>query len=363
MNFEDKFQNLYHETANLSNTSREYDSKISEFVSRYGNFKNEKKFKRLEKIINDDSDERAFLALCVLHTYLRRNKKYQEIKVLETKYEEKYSSNPAFQILHLRLEINIPSMSPEESLNYAENLSKKFEDNDGVTHDFCMLVANTYEQGTESIRKEIGHNYIGRAQEIIDKVAINKYPKFLWTRARIYSILSECELEEDKRKQYYEIALKSINEAWMLEKPGEQYNTRVMTYRNYELFIKNSHMLETTRRELNAVAQQQTETLQKIKEEYNSLKTENLEILGFFVAVISFTIGSLGITREGTFIENVCSIVVLMSALLVVYGGLGIVLHGREKAGRNVVIIILGILFIGVAIISEIWFTGRMAVK
>ena len=94
-------------------------------------------------------------------------------------------------------------MSPEESLHYAENLSKKFEDNDGVTHDFCMLVANTYEQGTESIRKEIGHNYIGRAQEIIDKVAINKYPKFLWTRARIYSILSECELEEDKRKQYY----------------------------------------------------------------------------------------------------------------------------------------------------------------
>lgn len=363
MNFESKFQNLYDEASSLSNTSREYDSKISDFVSRYGNFKNEKNFKKLENIIKEDSDERAFLALCVLHTYLRRNKKYQEIKVLETKYEAKYSSNPAFQILHLRLEINIPSMSPEESLHYADNLSKKFADNDGVIHDFCMLVANTYEQGTEVIRKEIVHNYIDRAQEIIDKVAINKYPKFLWTRARIYSILSECEVDEDKRKQYYEIALKSINEAWMLEKPGEQYNTRVMTYRNYELFIKNSHMLETTRRELNVVVRQQTEMLQKVKEEYNSLKTDNLEILGFFVAVISFTIGSLGITREGNFVENVCSIVVLMSALLIVYGGLGIVLHGKEKVGRNLVIIILGILFIGVAIILGIWFMERMTLN
>lgn len=90
MNLENKFQKLYNETVELSDTSRAYDSKVSDFVSKYGNFKNEKEFKQLENIINDAEDERAFLALCVLHTYLRRNKKYQEIKVLETKYEEKF---------------------------------------------------------------------------------------------------------------------------------------------------------------------------------------------------------------------------------------------------------------------------------
>ena len=83
MNFANKFQKLYYETVNLPDTSREYDSKVSGFVSKYGNFKNEKEFKELEKIISDATDERAFLALCVLHTYLRRNKKYQEIKLLE----------------------------------------------------------------------------------------------------------------------------------------------------------------------------------------------------------------------------------------------------------------------------------------
>ena len=351
MNLEKKFQKLFDETVDFSETSRVYDSKVSAFVSKYGNFKNEKEFKELENIINDTDDKRAFLALCVLHTYLRRNKKYKEIEVLEKKYEGKYSANPAFQILHLRLEINIPSMGPEERLYYAKDLSEKFEDNDGVIHDFCMLVADIYEQGTEVIRKEIVQNYIERAREIIDKVSIDKYPKFLWTRARIYSILSECEKEEEKRKHYYEIALKSISDAWMLEEPGEQYNTRVMSYRNYELFIKNSYMLESAKRELSAVTQQQTEMMNKIKEEYNSLKTENLEILGFFVAVISFTIGSLGLAGDGTFIENICTIIVLMSALLVVYGGLGIILHGKEKAGRNVIVIMSGLVFIIVAII------------
>lgn len=346
MNFNNKFDKLYQDTVGLPDTGREYDSKISAFVSKYGNFKNEKYFTDLEQIIQNPNDEKAFLALCVLHTYLRRNKRYHSMKALEEKYQDLYGSYPAFQILHLRLEINIPSMPPEEQLEYAKRLSEEFCNNDGVTHDFCMLVANIYEQGNEHIRREIAINYIQAAKEIVDRVAEKKYPKFLWTKARIYSILSELEKKEEQRKRYYDIALKSISEAWMFEKPGEQYNTRIMTYRNYEVFIKNNYMLESTKRELNAISSQQSEMMEKIREEFSVLKSENLEILGFFVAIISFTIGLLTLAQNGPFIERICTIVVLMSALLFVYGGLGIVLHGKEKCGRNIIIMIMGILFI-----------------
>lgn len=355
MNLQKQFHKLYKDTQNLSDTGREYDTKISNFVSQYGNFKNHDFFMSLNTVIQDTNTKKSFLALCVLHTYLRRNKKYQDMKMLEDQYVHRFESNPAFQILHLRLEINIPSMPPESQLEYAKQLSDQFYDNDGVTHDFCMLIANNYEQGKESLKQEIAAHYIEDAKNIIDKVAEKKYSKFLWTKARIYAILSELEAEEEKRNRYYEIALKSIQEAWMLEKPGEQYNTRMMTYRNYEVFIKSNYMLESAKREINTISMQQKNMLEETKKEFESLRSENLEIIGFFVAVISFTIGLLSLAQTGTFIEKVCTIIVLMSALLIVYGGLGIILHGKQNGLRNGTIIVLGILLIAAAILLELY--------
>lgn len=353
MPLDKEFDELYQQVQNLSETTREYDTKVSDFVSRYGDFINDAFFRGLENTVNSQQNpKKKFLAFFVLHSYLRRNKRYLDLQNLEKKYSAKFGSWDAFDILHLRLEINLPDLIPAESLRKAKTLAEKFPNNDGVRHDYCMLAANLYEHGSKMVQNMIIKDHLAKVHEVIDTVCINKYAKFLWTRARIYSILSNKELDEDQRRAYYETAIASVQEAWMREKPGAQYHTRIATYRNCEMYIKHAYVLESAKREINDTTNQQRDMLQKMKDEYNSLKTENLEIIGFFVAVISFTIGSLGGSSTLTFLQNVFLLVALMGSLLVVYGGLGVVLHGKKKAGRNSVVIIMGIVLISVSVMA-----------
>lgn len=86
--------------------------------------------------------------------------------------------------------------------------------------------------------------------------------------------------------------------------------------------------------------------MESFRDEISELKARNLEVIGLFVAIISFTIGSFEIVKQAEFIDQVFSIIILMCMTLVVYGGLGIILHGKKFCLRNIIIIILGIIVI-----------------
>lgn len=360
MDLMNEFKLLYndvYEAKKLEPTSREYDRAVSNFVSQYGSFENKSFFDDLYNIAAGEDIEIGYFAFSIIHTYYRRNKDYEEVKSLEMKLKSKYESNEAFDILHLRLEINLPSMDNASRLAYAKSICSRFPNNYGVLHDFSMMIAEVYEYGDEKTKEIIRTQYIEDGKKCIDAIFPTNYPKFLWTRARIYTILGGLEKKESLFETYYHIAFESIKQAWLKEEMSTQYSIRLATYRNCELYIRNSYIIEKSKREYLRIEAEHLNRLEKFRDELNHTKMQNIEILGLFVAVISFTIGSLNLISTETILNRIYIIIILMASILVVFGGLGIALHGKANFGRNLALIIIGCVIVAAIIffVTSMW--------
>ena len=84
-----------------------------------------------------------------------------------------------------------------------------------------------------------------------------------------------------------------------------------------------------------------------LEEDTRSSLTKNMEFLGLFAGIVSFTIGGVSIAgamADRSLVGAAGLIVVLMGALLGVFAGFGIILHGYrgEKSRRNLLVFALG---------------------
>ena len=86
----------------------------------------------------------------------------------------------------------------------------------------------------------------------------------------------------------------------------------------------------------------------KLEEQEKQTIVKNMEFLGLFSGIVSFTIGSLTIgsaVANQSILHAAGLIVVLMGALMGVFAAFGIILHGvvGKKAGRNFFVLLLGL--------------------
>ena len=90
-----------------------------------------------------------------------------------------------------------------------------------------------------------------------------------------------------------------------------------------------------------------------LEDQTRDTNTKSMEFLGLFSGIVSFTIGSISISGEiDKFTANQVAglIVVLMGALMGVFAGFGIILHGADmrkrnnyKGLRNLLVLLMGI--------------------
>ena len=122
---------------------------------------------------------------------------------------------------------------------------------------------------------------------------------------------------------------------------------RVNQYQIYLQQTKSMMVLEQTDSELNQKIQEFESIIEHQSKE--SL-VKNMEYLGLFAGIISFTIGSIGIATSvagQSLIAAAGLIIVLMGALLCVFSGFGFILHGiNKKTIRNLIVFIMGVLII-----------------
>lgn len=163
------------------------------------------------------------------------------------------------------------------------------------------------------------------------------YAKYYCTKGRLLTA-----------KKGYVDAIHSITKAISIEDSSRSdYTLRVNQYQIHLQQAKNLQALDRTEHALNDKIQHFEDVIEQQTKE--SL-IKNMEYLGLFAGIISFTIGSINIASsvaEQSLLAAAGLIIVLLGALLCVFAGFGFILHGvNRKSPRNLIVFVMGVLII-----------------
>lgn len=334
---------------------RNYEVTLTKIVEEHDN----KKLK--EELINILADEKqpdekvlyaTFYCLSILY---RRNKDLSLLESLITRYEGRFKdSHPTFSHLYvLYLKEKGIGRDVFKIINKSYEAYNNLKSNAGIVHNFAETVAACYEESDYKTREIIIKEWLSRAEEAINSAIDldSTYAKYYCTRGRLLAI--------NKR---YDEAKEAIRRAIDLENSSKKdYVIRLGNYQYYLLFIQNNQYSELMSEQLSKHEQligdklsthQQliSEKTKEIEEKMKESNVKNLEFLGFFAAIVSFTIGSIQIVNNQNFHDAVTLIVVLFTCLICAFSAFGVILHGLTKKTINNIVTF----FIGVAILCFI---------
>ena len=285
------------------------------------------------------SEKTYFALYAILVNYARRMKNRTMEKELIRTYDEYAFEQSHVFYDHLRLLSmlgEVYNQSADERLEMME-LAKKNEKqltkNGGASHALAEAVALVYEiddvSENPSFQKQ-RKDWLRIAESAVKRAIADRpgYAKFYCTYARVQCLLGQ-----------YENALENI--ALAVDKEDttrNDYAIRIGSYESRGQQIRAKMQIEAIEHE-SRTAMGELEKQSMVK---------NMEFLGLFSGIVSFTIGSLtisGAIADQSIQSAAGLIVVLMGALMGVFAGFGIILHGwgKGKAVRNLIVLILGL--------------------
>lgn len=315
---------------------------------------------------NSEENKVAFAAFCVAVNYERRMKNSTAEEKWLHDYREIFGKDHVFY-LHMVLlnKMGKATSANEEELKELLILSKQnsenLTDNVGGYHAFAESVALVFENAPDTMRAYLHDpkaDWLGNAQNAAS-IAIagdRNYAKFYCTYSRLLAAKGD-----------FDNALKNIDKA--IDKENNQrsdYAIRIGQYLSYSQQFRARKQMVSMESHLNEKMRQSGEQAKTTMDEYEKRMEEqekqtivkNMEFLGLFSGIVSFTIGSLtigGAIAEQSIKNAAGLIVVLMGALMAVFAAFGIILHGvwkKKEAFRNVFVLLLGVAII----VGGIWF-------
>lgn len=328
-------------------------------------FKNDSVLRVLMNIpepCSPEDEKIAFAAFCIQVNRERRMKNRTAESTLLEKYDSRFAkSHPFFGHLRLlNMLDNVSEYDAKEILQLAEKNKDLIRGNVGCQHALADAVALILEEDQVSPNKylkdeNVRNEWLDKGERAVN-VAIKwkpEYAKYYCTRGRLLALRGK-----------YDEALRSIAEAIDLEKArGKDYALRIGLYQAHMQQIRGRNQLMGMEA---MMKEKMLEYEKKMEEESHQSMVKNLEFLGLFSGIVSFTIGSIsiaGAVAEQSMLGAAGLIVVLMGALLGVFSGFGIILHGfgwkeekngskkrdwkkYEKGFRNILVMFLGVLAI-----------------
>lgn len=208
--------------------------------------------------------------------------------------------------------------------------SKNLTQNFGGHHAFAETTALVFENGSEGLKAQLAadpKHWLEEAQtSAIKAIAKDEnYAKFYCTYGRLLAICGD-----------FEGAIKNVNLAIALEKNTRtDYSIRIGMYSSYYQQFRAQQRLKMQEE---AMAGQMQEVKLAMDAQEKESMTKNMEFLGLFSGIVSFTIGSLSITgaiAEQSIKHAAGLIVVLMGALMCVFAAFGMILHGFHAVRKN----------------------------
>jgi tetratricopeptide (TPR) repeat protein len=267
--------------------------------------------------LNDTNQEYKlrFISYLIILTYHRRRKDVKLCLRLAYQFHNEFKSE--FLYLHTySIVLKMSELKNEigKSISLAEKTVEMQPNNCGALHNLAgsLYMYSQCEGVLESKKDEL----LEKAQQrIYDALTIEpNYPKFHATQAKILAAIGDF----SAAKNSLLVAIDSEDST------SKDYNIRLTDYLNIRMRID---LLQT-----------KDDLKKNIKSEIDKAAAEarrsNLEILSFFVAIISFTIGGISIAQNYQVSQAIQLILVLSSCLLIVISGATLIFNGTGKVNR-----------------------------
>lgn len=275
-------------------------------------------------ILKDDTRpvEVRFSAFFVLVTHCRRYKSYTEYGRLVDEFGSLFTNHPMFaHVAGLMYAGRGGSGDLEHALALSKRASESLPSHSGALHAFASNVATAGESGIpidDATRIE-AEEALAAAIGLEPK----PYAKFYCTRGRLLALRGE-----------WDRAQESIRKAMDLEEEGKSdYTLRLGEYQYYLARVQNSEMTSRMESEFDQARTSIATMQSKMENQLDELRGQSLATLGLFTAILSFTLGSIQITRGHSFDQAARLIIVMAGSLMAVYGVFAMIVRRKGEKG------------------------------
>lgn len=286
----------------------------------------------LEDVLNDDtrSFRERLISYLILITYYRRRKDIRLCLRLAQDYHQLFKSE--FLYLHtysIVLKGSELKNDIGKSVSLAERTIQMQPDNCGALHNLAGSLYMFAE--CEGVNEGKRADLLERAQKCIYEALVLEpdYPKFHATQAKILAASGDF----TAAKNSLLVAIDSEDST------SKDYNIRLTDYLNIRMRIDLLQTKDDLKKNIRT----------EIDKAAADARRNNLEILSFFVAIISFTIGGISIAQNYQFIQAMQLVVVLSACLLIVISGATLVFDGKVKGKRFIYSILFALLLLTLA--------------
>jgi hypothetical protein len=315
-----------------------------------------------------EEEKIAFAAFAVAINYERLQKNPREEGELLETYREFFGAkhrtgnqyvHPYFFHLDVLFRMDLAPVSNDafllELLQDAKINSRNLTQNHGGHHAYAETAALVFENASTQLRAQLEaapEHWLEDAKTSAIKALAqdDNYAKYYCTYARL--LAQTGDMDE---------ALKNVSEAIAREKNTRtDYSIRIGQYSSYYQQFRAQKKLQEQEA---AMAEQMQQMHLAMEAQEKETMAKNMEFLGLFSGIVSFTIGSLTITgaiAEQSIRHAAGLIVVLLGALMCVFAAFGMILHGfhavkrdaktqkykRSFLCRHLVVFVLGVLVV-----------------
>lgn len=301
-----------------------------------------------------EEEKIAFAAFAVAVNYERLHKNRIEEGKLLAKYREHFGKKHQVEFapeqyehvffFHLdvlyRMDLAVDNNDDDflmDLLRDSKINSINLTKNHGGHHAFAETTALAFENAKPHLREQLANapeHWLEAAKISVNNAILHDpdYAKFYCTYGRVLALCGDLEG-----------AIKNINQAIALEKSTRtDYSIRIGQYSSYDQQFRAQQKLrnqqETMAKMEATMAEQMEEMKLAMEAQEKESMAKNMEFLGLFSGIVSFTIGSLTITgaiAEQSIKHAAGLIVVLLGALMCVFAAFGMILHGFHAVRRN----------------------------
>lgn len=332
----------------IDRINHSYDEKTRDFEIAFTKLMMDKeainiyqKIKCIKEMLKEDyPDAIKYGCFVMANIYYRRVKDHTVLNNLIHEYGSTFKKHESYLHYYLLTFVDRGYQNDwREILNLAEK-NADLLNHEGARHMFAEFVAMYFESdmmdATEAEKKEwlqkaMRNIYLARKLD-------PSYAKFMCTEGRLDALLGQ-----------YDEAIENIRLA--IDKEDSEKNDYALRIGNYQVSLLNVER----RKNMDKIEETMTVMMEESENVKGSLM-RNLEYLGIFSGIISFTMGSISLaasTATISFFGAAGLIIILFGSLVGVYGMFDLIIHGCHK--KKALQYMITILVVVIAIIGGLY--------